>query len=118
MICSQCGGSAPDSARFCPHCGTSLEAACAACGTSLVAGARFCAQCGTPVAASATGPGAARPAAADGDPERLAGVAERKVVSVLFADLVGFTTLAEGRDHEAVRELLSRYFDQCQEIIG
>ena len=35
-------------------------------------------------------------------------VAERRVVSILFADLVGFTTLAEGRDAEDTRELLSR----------
>jgi len=44
-------------------------------------------------------------------------VAERRLVSVLFADLVGFTTISEGRDHEEVRELLSRYFDAAREII-
>jgi class 3 adenylate cyclase/tetratricopeptide (TPR) repeat protein len=44
-------------------------------------------------------------------------VAERRHVSVLFADLVGFTPLAEGRDAEAVRELLSRYFDVCRTLI-
>ena len=37
--------------------------------------------------------------------------AERRLVSVLFADLVGFTPLSESRDAEEVRELLSRYFD-------
>ena len=110
MVCSQCGGSAPDGARFCPQCGSSLERTCTACGSSLVAGARFCAQCGTPVAAEAE---------PDAAPDRAVRTgSERKIVSVLFADLVGFTTLAEGRDHEAVRELLSRYFDQCQEVIG
>jgi len=36
-------------------------------------------------------------------------VSERRLVTVLFADLVGFTTLAESRDAEAVRDLLSRY---------
>jgi class 3 adenylate cyclase/tetratricopeptide (TPR) repeat protein len=45
-------------------------------------------------------------------------VSERRLVTVLFADLVGFTTLAESRDAEAVRDLLSRYFEQCQEVIG
>jgi class 3 adenylate cyclase len=40
------------------------------------------------------------------------------VVSVLFADLVDFTRLAEGRDPEAVREILSRYFDTAREIVG
>jgi class 3 adenylate cyclase/tetratricopeptide (TPR) repeat protein len=37
---------------------------------------------------------------------------------VLFADLVGFTTLAEGRDAEDTRQLLSSYFDLAREVIG
>jgi class 3 adenylate cyclase/tetratricopeptide (TPR) repeat protein len=40
------------------------------------------------------------------------------LVSVLFADLVGFTPLSESRDPEEVRELLSRYFDTCRRLIG
>ena len=38
--------------------------------------------------------------------------------SVLFCDLVGFTPLSESRDPEAVRELLSRYFDRARTVIG
>ena len=38
--------------------------------------------------------------------------------SVLFCDLVGSTPLAESRDPEAVRELLSRYFEVASTIIG
>ncbi|MGZ4386137.1 MAG: ATP-binding protein [Gaiellaceae bacterium] len=44
-------------------------------------------------------------------------MAERRLVSVLFADLVGFTSLSESRDPEEVRELLSRYFDNCRRLI-
>src|SRR5581483_8468705 len=44
--------------------------------------------------------------------------AERRLVTVLFADLVGFTTLSEARDSEEVRELLSRYFDLARTLIG
>ena len=44
--------------------------------------------------------------------------AERRLVSVLFADLVGFTTLSESRDPEEVRDLLSRYFDTCRTVIS
>ncbi|MFZ0179214.1 MAG: adenylate/guanylate cyclase domain-containing protein [Candidatus Dormiibacterota bacterium] len=44
-------------------------------------------------------------------------VAEIRLVSVLFADLVGFTALSESRDPEEVRELLSRYFDVSRELI-
>jgi class 3 adenylate cyclase len=44
--------------------------------------------------------------------------AERRLVSVLFADLVGFTAYSEGRDAEDVRELQSRYFESVSEIIA
>ncbi len=74
-----------------------------------------------------TGPGAAvraggavverEGAAGSGPLESIHPVAERRVVSVLFADLVGFTALAAGRDPEAVRELLARYYDTASDIV-
>src|SRR5919197_295133 len=45
-------------------------------------------------------------------------VAERRFVSVLFADLVGFTAASERRDSEDTRELLSRYFETCRRLVG
>ena len=39
-------------------------------------------------------------------------------MSVLFADLVGFTPFAEERDAEEVRETLSRYFELASDVIG
>ena len=45
-------------------------------------------------------------------------VAERRVCSVLFCDVVGFTLLSEARDPEAVRELLSRYFAVARTVVG
>jgi class 3 adenylate cyclase len=48
----------------------------------------------------------------------VAPVAERRVCSVLFCDLVGFTPLSESRDPEAVRELLSEYFAAARTVIG
>ena len=45
-------------------------------------------------------------------------MAERRVCSVLFCDLVGFTPLSEARDPEAVRELLSEYFEVARTVIG
>ena len=44
-------------------------------------------------------------------------LSELRLVSVLFADLVGFTTLSESRDPEEVRELLSRYFEVCRGLV-
>ena len=66
---------------------------------------------GSPLGAGAGAPGPARAVTA------AAPAAERRLVSVLFADLVGFTTLSESRDAEEVRELLSRYFDTCRRLI-
>ncbi len=56
------------------------------------------------------------PGAAAAPPIAMA-VAERRLVSVLFADLVGFTTRSEDRDPEETRELLSRYFEVARRIV-
>jgi class 3 adenylate cyclase/tetratricopeptide (TPR) repeat protein len=66
--------------------------------------------------AGATSPGSAVAAPVAEAPS--GAVAERRLVSVLFADLVGFTTLSETRDSEEVRDLLSRYFETSRQIIG
>jgi class 3 adenylate cyclase/tetratricopeptide (TPR) repeat protein len=114
MACPTCGAENPGGKRFCADCGTALAAACPSCGASSPPGKRFCADCGATL-------GAAGPQGA-ASPERAASgngaVAERRLVSVLFADLVGFTTFAEGRDAEEVRETQSRYFELAREVIG
>ena len=94
----------PCGKKFCSECGTRLAVACAACGAALEDGVKFCGECGTPAGASVEAP------------PREAPSAERRLVSVLFADLVGFTRFSEGRDAEDVRELLSRYFDRSQPV--
>jgi class 3 adenylate cyclase/tetratricopeptide (TPR) repeat protein len=116
MICSNCGTPNEAGRKFCGECGTRLAAVCPSCGTANSPGTRFCGECGT-VLAAGTAPAAAaaiatsQPAPANGP------LAERRLVTVLFADLVGFTTISEGRDPEAVRELLGRYFDTAREQI-
>ncbi len=79
---------------------------------------RFCGDCGAPLSeAVAT---LATPQVAAASPLVTAGstAAERRHVTVLFADLVGFTSLSDERDAEDVRELLSRYFDTARTVIG
>jgi class 3 adenylate cyclase/tetratricopeptide (TPR) repeat protein len=111
--CSECGTANAAGRRFCLECGGPLSAGCPSCGAPNEAAAKFCGSCGTRLgdgaptgsaSAGASGPGAAA-------------IAERRVVTVLFVDLVGFTTLAEDRDPEAVRELLSHYFETAGEIV-
>jgi len=66
---------------------------CPECGTENPADARFCTACGTKL-----------------DAARAERREERKIVSVLFADLVGFTSRAERLDPEDVRATLSPYY--------
>src|SRR3954470_15682681 len=118
MTCSSCGSVAPASARFCPECGHALQASCRNCGAARLPGAKFCAECGTAVANSMDGSAATGPALSTNGVSSAGPVAERRLVSILFADLVGFTALSEGRDAEETRELLSRYFELAGEVIG
>jgi len=121
VICPRCEAGVPAASRFCPSCGTRLSATCGACGTSLDPGDRFCRDCGTPAggtAGAADGAPSAATAPVDAPSAAPARVAERRQVSVLFADLVGFTSLSEQRDPEEVRELLTRYFDTARTVIA
>ncbi len=108
--CPTCSTENPAGNRFCGSCGSPLEQTCAACGNSIPAGDRFCGQCGT--ATGQTGPAAAEPEPA---PSVVEG--ERRLVSVLFADLTGFTPFSEKRDPEEVRGFLTKYFERSQAVI-
>src|SRR5215471_11551751 len=104
-ICTNCGAENPADKRFCGDCGSSLAVECPNCGAENPPGKKFCGDCGAQL----------EPAAAA--PVRQA-VSERRLVTVLFADLVGFTPLSESRDAEEVRELLSRYFEIARRLVG
>ena len=112
-VCAHCGRENREGRKFCVGCGQSLavEVTCPSCGSPYEPDESFCGDCGAPLGATP----APEPAAT---PPTETTVAERRLVSVLFADLVGFTTLSESRDPEEVRELLSRYFDTCRRLVG
>src|SRR3954465_11842344 len=118
MACTGCGAQNAPAAKFCSECGTPQQSGCASCGASLTPTAKFCGECGTPTQVSSTF--ASRPANGNGNGGSVepTALAERRVCSVLFCDLVGFTPLSESRDPEEVRELLSRYFDVARTVIG
>jgi class 3 adenylate cyclase/tetratricopeptide (TPR) repeat protein len=103
-------------------CGANLALGCPSCGTEAPAGARFCVSCG----AALTGDGQAAPAASDapgravspvsaaraapavGSAAQGDGQEERRTVTVLFADISGYTSVAERLDHETVKAVVER----------
>ncbi len=121
MTCPACGTPNAPGRRFCLECGGPLAAACPVCGATNEAGAKFCGTCGSRIAGAGGTPASAAPGTAGtARPPEAAGssAAERRLVSVLFADLVGFTALSADRDPEATRELLGRYFDVARDVIA
>ena len=91
-------------------------ATCTACGTALPAGAKFCPECAHPVAAAALGGAtAARSSRCSRRPSTLEG--ERKLVTVLFADLKGSTELIADRDPEEARKLLDPVLEHMCEAV-
>ena len=109
VTCSNCGVENRVGRKFCSNCGTGLAVVCGECGAANEPGDRFCGECGSLLEAAVVRPPEA--------PALSAPVSERRLVSVLFADLVGFTTLSESQDPEEVRELLTRYFDTARVLI-
>jgi len=131
MHCRTCQFDNPAGMRFCGQCGASLAVACPQCGAEIPAGFRFCGQCGmsleppTSQAADAPSP---KPTAAPASPPSIASYTpkhladkilksrsalegERRQVTVLFADVAGFTTLAEKLDPEEVHKVMNGCFE-------
>ena len=105
MTCPYCQAETQSSARFCRHCGASLIGLCPECGAVNVADARFCIGCGRRFARPA--PPRLRPVDAGAGPRAYKRVleGERKLVTVLFADLSASLELVVG-DPEEAREVL------------
>jgi class 3 adenylate cyclase/predicted ATPase len=126
VICSNCATENAAGRKFCKNCGTPLASICPSCGAANDADARFCGECGTalmpaeraPTSAPSTRPPGEYPAAGAATLSGDGPASERRLVSILFADLVGFTPFAEERDAEDVRETLSRYFQIASDVIG
>jgi len=99
--CSSCGTQNAAGARFCLSCGSTLVPACPVCGAERPLEARFCPACGTPVVeAEPVPPGQ-----------------ERRLVTILFADVTGSTGLGERLDPERLQEVLAAYFGAMREEI-
>lgn len=103
LTCVSCGASARDDARFCASCGAALTRGCPGCGAAVEPGARFCSSCGGALTETSV------PVASPSE--------ERRIISVLFADLVGFTSHTERTDPEDSRRRLTLYHTRVRQDV-
>ena len=105
VTCSKCQFENPAGNKFCGNCGQSLSVVCSNCGSENAPDQKFCGQCGRPLGSEQT------------EAPSPTSTTERRLVSVLFADLTGYTSFAEGRDSEDTRRFLASYFEKSREVV-
>ncbi len=119
--CPRCQAENPEGYRFCGNCGAALEARlCASCGATNPEGQPFCGQCGSRLSIgvdAGVGDGVAEGAGDGAVTSRPAAVEERKLATVLFADVVGFTSLAERTDPEVVAHMVDSAFQELARVV-
>ncbi|HWN02077.1 MAG TPA: adenylate/guanylate cyclase domain-containing protein [Candidatus Dormibacteraeota bacterium] len=115
MNCPRCHAENRPDRRFCGACGLSFVSRCLACGFSNEASERFCGGCGAALAPAAPGGGTRFGPPQSYTPKHLAArildskaalEGERKLVTVLFADLQSSMELLADRDPEEARRVL------------
>ncbi len=109
MRCNACEVENREGRKFCAACGAALPAACPRCGYANDGGDRYCGGCGALLADDAASPVDRTRSAA---PE-----ADRRPVTVMFCDLVGYTRLSSRLDPEEVHALLERFFALVDAIV-
>lgn len=106
MKCLLCHASAPDHAESCPTCGSSLGWSCDACQQTNPSPFIRCRRCGAPRV------GGQLTARSGGSSQ-----SERKLVTVLFADIRGSMGLITGRDPEQADEMLDAVIAQMTQAV-
>ncbi|MBP1741652.1 MAG: adenylate/guanylate cyclase, partial [Deltaproteobacteria bacterium] len=119
MKCPKCQFDNPEGAKFCNECGSSLEITCPKCSKANPPGSKFCNSCGHDLKQPKEPPSVDYSKPESYTPKFLADKimsnrrlieGERKVVTVLFADVANYTSMAERLDPEEVRQIVDGCF--------
>ncbi len=106
MECRNCSQANPPGARYCQNCESALDILCPNCGAVNGPSARFCQNCGHELGGEKPGPGLS----SRSQPHRRPFESERRIVTILFADVKGSTAIAEQLDPEEWTEIMNGAF--------
>lgn len=129
MHCSDCGFEVQSGFAFCPRCGVKQPRLCPSCGHNCAPDFTFCPKCGVrlevtpPVVDGVPSPplaagvselkaAAGERASSSAQPHGVEADADRRTITVLFADLSGFTALSEQLDPEVMQSLQNELFEE------
>ncbi len=122
MKCPECQTENPENKRFCCECGAKLLRVCPQCGSEILLGEKFCGECGHDLKKPKEAPPIDYSQPQSYTPKFLADKilttrssieGERKLVTVLFADVANYTTISEKLDPEEVHRIM----DGCFKIL-
>jgi class 3 adenylate cyclase/tetratricopeptide (TPR) repeat protein len=119
MKCPKCHSENPDKRRFCRECGAKLGQTCSNCGFENLPEDKFCGGCGQDLIETKTAPPIDYSKPRSYIPQFLADKiltmrssleGERKVVTILFADVCNYTSISEKLDPEEVHQMMDGCF--------
>ena len=122
MKCPKCQTDNPETRRFCRECGAKLSQVCPHCGSENLPGDKFCGECGHDLRELKAAPPIDYSQPQTYTPKFLADKiltarqsieGERKLVTVLFADVANYTSMSEKLDPEEVHQIM----DECFKIL-
>ncbi|NIS67903.1 MAG: zinc-ribbon domain-containing protein, partial [Proteobacteria bacterium] len=122
MKCPKCQFENREGVKFCEKCGTKMELACPSCGAKIPSDREFCGECGHDIGKPREAPSIDYNQPQSYTPKFLADKilngrssieGERKLVTVFFADVANYTSMAEKLDPEEVHQVM----DGCFKIL-
>ncbi len=122
MKCPKCQSENREGVKFCAECGNKMEIKCHSCNAFIPIGKKFCGECGHNLHESKDAPPVDYEEPKSYTPKFLADKiltsrsaiqGERKHVTVLFADVAGYTTLSEKLDPEEVHQIMDGALKSC-----
>ena len=119
MKCSKCQFDNREGVGFCEECGAKLELVCPECGADIPLSRKFCGECGYDLRDAKAPPTIDYSQPQSYTPKFLAEKirtsrssieGERKLITVLFADVASYTSISEKLDPEEVHQIMDGCF--------
>jgi len=117
MKCPDCQFENREGVKFCEECGAKMEMQCPRCGCKVLPGRKFCGECGQKLTEMITARGAEPALEVEHKGTEPLPEAERKMTTILFSDMSGFTAMNEKLDPEEVKEIMGRIFDGISRVV-